>query len=124
MISCPRYLFPCLYIRFSCFFEVRTTKPAFGGGTISLGEDVIEGGGVLFKDVDPGSDGGGDKLEEVEGCSEVEMGWDSETPGAIAVRETAQALRTCISTVGDGWTTIGTKVHVYSFVCIFNKQFE
>ena len=89
-----------------------------------MGEDTIEGSGIIIENVDPGPNGGGDELEKIEGCAEVEMGWDSESPGTSAVRETTQALRISISTVGDGRTTIGAKVHVYFFVCIFNIYFK
>ena len=71
-----------------------------------MGEDTIEGSGIIIENVDPGPNGGGDELEKIEGCAEREMGWDSKSPGTAAMREIAQALRTSISTVGDGWTTI------------------
>jgi len=85
-------------------------KPTVSGGAIGHGKLTVEWLGGFLDDVDPDSNGGGDEFQEVEGCPELKVDGNLETPGTTAVGESSNSLGTSIGAIHNGWAAEGAKV--------------
>ena len=79
--------------------EIGTMEPTVVGGAIGHKEFAIEGLGLVFDDVYLDIDGGGDKFEEVERRTELDVEGYFEAPDTTSVAEPSDSLRISIGSI-------------------------
>ena len=99
------------------FGKVGAVEPACCSGVVANGEEAGERGYLVFNDVEPNTDDGGDEFEEVDVCSTLEMMREMISPSPAVVGVASEAVFAGVSAVGVGGLSEGKYVHAETVVC-------